>query len=103
MPPGTYQVGGTLEDSSGNVLIAQSPYTIVKLDASERADMKAWIDSANRAHFFDGNPHYVLGIYDTTGLFEQPLLLHNPAGRDRAGADQHDHQLLHHQRADAGD
>ncbi len=28
--------------------------------------MKAWIDPANRAHFLDGNPHFVLGIYDTT-------------------------------------
>ncbi len=28
--------------------------------------MKAWIDPANRAHFIDGNPHFVIGIYDTT-------------------------------------
>ncbi|MGA9723295.1 MAG: hypothetical protein WBQ86_12635, partial [Candidatus Binatus sp.] len=66
LPLGTYQLAGTLEDSSGNVLITQSAYTIVKLDASLRAGMKAWIDPANRAHFLDGNPHFVLGIYDTT-------------------------------------
>ena len=46
--------------------MTQSPYAIVKLDASARAGMKAWIDPANRAHFLDGNPHFVLGIYDTT-------------------------------------
>ena len=59
-------LAGTLEDSSGNVLMTQSPYAIVKLDASARAGMKAWIDPANSAHFSDGNPHFVLGIYDTT-------------------------------------
>ncbi len=63
---GTYQLTGTVEDSSGNVLMTQSPYAIVKLDASARAGMKAWIDPANRAHFLDGDPHFVLGIYDTT-------------------------------------
>ena len=67
LPVGTYQVAGTLEDSSGDVLMAQSPYAIVKLDASVRSGMKAWIDPANLAHFIDGNPHFVLGIYDTTG------------------------------------
>jgi len=67
LPLGTYQVAGMLEDSSGNVLMAQSPYSIVKLDASVRSGMKAWIDPANLAHFIDGNPHFVLGIYDTTG------------------------------------
>jgi Abnormal spindle-like microcephaly-assoc'd, ASPM-SPD-2-Hydin len=66
LPLGTYQLAGTIEDSSGNVLMTQSPYSIVKLDASARAEMKAWIDPANRAHFLDGNPHFVLGIYDTT-------------------------------------
>ncbi len=72
LPPGTYQVAGTLEDSRGNVLIAQSPYAIVKLDASLRSGMKAWIDPANLAHFIDGNPHFVLGIYDTTGYSTNP-------------------------------
>jgi hypothetical protein len=66
LPLGTYELAGTLEDSSGNVLMTQSPYAIVKLDASARAGMKAWIDPANSAHFSDGNPHFVLGIYDTT-------------------------------------
>ena len=66
LPLGTYQLTGTAEDSSGNILMTQSPYAIVKLDASSRAGMKAWIDQANRAHFLDGNPHFILGIYDTT-------------------------------------
>src|ERR1700722_6777761 len=66
LPLGAYQLTGTAEDSSGNILMTQSPYAIVKLDASARAGMKAWIDPANRAHFLDGNPHFVLGIYDTT-------------------------------------
>ncbi len=66
LPLGTYQIAGILEDSSGNVLMTQSPYAIVKLDASVRSGMKAWIDPANLAHFIDGNPHFVLGIYDTT-------------------------------------
>ena len=63
---GTYQVVGKLEDTSGNLLMTQSAYAIVKLDASARAGMNAWIDAANLAHFGDGNPHFVLGIYDTT-------------------------------------
>jgi hypothetical protein len=67
LPMGTYRVAGKLEDASGNLLMAQSPYAIVKLDASVRSGMKAWIDPANLAHFIDGNPHFVLGIYDTTG------------------------------------
>ncbi|MGC2445406.1 MAG: hypothetical protein WA409_18620, partial [Candidatus Binatus sp.] len=66
LPLGTYQLAGTIEDSGGNVLMTQSAYAIVKLDASARAGMKAWIDPSNRAHFLDGNPHFVLGIYDTT-------------------------------------
>ena len=67
LPAGTYLLTGTLEDSGGDVLMTQTPYAIVKLDASVRAGMKAWIDPANLAHFIDGNPHFVLGIYDTTG------------------------------------
>ena len=63
---GTYQLAGAVEDSSGNLLMTQSPYAIVKLDASARSGMKAWIDPANRAHFLDGDAHFVLGIYDTT-------------------------------------
>ena len=65
--------------------------------------MKAWIDPANLAHFIDGNPHFVLGIYDTTGYSLRSAYYVQGAGRDRAGADQHDHQLLHYQCADAGD
>jgi hypothetical protein len=66
LPLGTYQLTGTIEDSSGSVLMTQSPYAIVKLDASARDSMKAYIDPSNRAHFLDGDPHFVLGIYDTT-------------------------------------
>jgi hypothetical protein len=72
LPLGTYQLGGTVEDSSGSVLLTQSPYAIVKMDASARSGMKAWIDPNNRAHFIDGNPHFVLGIYDTTGWTFNP-------------------------------
>jgi len=68
LPMGTYQVSGKLIDAKSDVLATQSAYTIVKLDASLRAAMKAWIDPANLAHFIDGNPHFVLGIYDTTGF-----------------------------------
>jgi hypothetical protein len=72
LPDGTYDLLGKLEDTSGNVLMTQSPYAIVKLDASARAGMKAWIDPVNLAHFIDGNPHFVLGIYDTTGYSDSP-------------------------------
>jgi Abnormal spindle-like microcephaly-assoc'd, ASPM-SPD-2-Hydin len=72
LPAGSYQLVGKLDDTSGNVLMTQSAYTIVKLDASVRTGMKAWIDPANRAHFGDGNPHFVLGIYDTTGYSDSP-------------------------------
>ena len=72
LPPGTYQVAGKLEDTGGNLLMTQSAYAIVKLDASARAGMKAWIDPANLAHFIDGKPHFVLGIYDTTGYSDSP-------------------------------
>ncbi len=103
LPLGTYQLAGKLEDTSGNVLMTQSAYTIVKLDASARAGMNAWIDPANLAHFIDGNPHFVLGIYDTTDFSRQPGVLREGACRNGAGADQHDHQLLHHRCADTGD
>jgi len=72
LPPGSYQVSGKLTDTNGNVLATQSAYTIVKLDSSLRAGMKAWIDPANLAHFIDGDPHFVLGIYDTTGFSYLP-------------------------------
>jgi hypothetical protein len=72
LPPGTYQVVAILEDAGGNVLMTQTPYAIVKLDASVRSGMKAWIDPANLAHFIDSKPHFVLGIYDTTGWSYTP-------------------------------
>jgi hypothetical protein len=72
LPSGNYQLVGKLEDLGGNVLMTQSPYAIVKLDASARAGIKAWIDSSNHAHFIDGTPHFVLGIYDTTGYSNSP-------------------------------
>jgi hypothetical protein len=71
-PDGTYSVVGKLEDTSGNLLMAQTPYTVVKVDASQRAGMKAYIDSSNQAHFLDGNQHFVLGIYDTTDYSNLP-------------------------------
>jgi hypothetical protein len=52
--------------------MTQSSYAVVKLDASARAGMKAWIDPANLAHFIDGKPHFVIGIYDTTGYSNSP-------------------------------
>jgi hypothetical protein len=72
LPDGTYSVVGKLEDTTGNLLMAQTPYTVVKLDASLRAGIKAYIDPSNQAHFLDGNQHFVLGIYDTTDYSDQP-------------------------------
>jgi hypothetical protein len=72
LPLGTYQVTPSLYDQAGNLVISQSPYAIVKLDQTARDSMKAWIDPANRAHFLDGSPHFVLGIYDTTGFSFSP-------------------------------
>jgi hypothetical protein len=69
---GAYKLVGKLENQSGNVLLTQTAYKIVKLDASARSGMKAWIDPDNRAHFIDGGPHFVLGIYDTTGYSYVP-------------------------------
>lgn len=72
LPDGTYQVTGAVLDSSGNVIFTQSPYSIVKLDASARATMKAWVDPGNVAHFLDGDGHFVLGMYDTTDYSNNP-------------------------------
>jgi hypothetical protein len=72
LPAGTYLVSGKLLDATGDVLATQAAYAIVKLDASLRAGMKAWVDPANLAHFIDGNPHFVFGIYDTTGFSYLP-------------------------------
>ena len=54
------------------VLFEQAPYRVVKVDSAPGAFLKAWIDPANLAHFIDGNPHFVLGIYDTTQYYLSP-------------------------------
>ncbi len=64
LPPGVYRIQGMLKGRGAH--LAQSPYEVVKLPASARSGMKAWIDPNNEAHFLDGNAHFVLGIYDTT-------------------------------------
>ncbi len=69
---GVYQVRGILLDRSGKVLFEQPPYRVVKVDANPGTLLKAWIDDRNLAHFIDGNPHFVLGIYDTTGYSYSP-------------------------------
>ena len=72
LPPGAYKLVGKLENQSGKLLLTQSAYKIVKVDASTRAGMKAWIDPDNLAHFIDGNAHFVIGIYDTTAASSTP-------------------------------
>ena len=67
VPDGSLQLLGNLEDTSGNVLMAQTPVRDREAGRVGARGMKAWIDPANRAHFNDGHPHFVLGIYDTTG------------------------------------
>jgi hypothetical protein len=67
LPAGTYQVRPRLLDNNGTVLFEQSPYRIVKVDSKAGDLLKAWIDDRNRAHFGDGAPHFVIGIYDTSG------------------------------------
>ena len=67
LPAGVYQVRGRLLSTSGKVLFEQPPYRVVKVDSEPGKFLKAWIDQDNLAHFIDGNPHFVLGIYDTTG------------------------------------
>jgi hypothetical protein len=67
LPAGVYQVRGRLLGRNGKVLFEQPPYRVVKVNSEAGAFLKAWIDQANLAHFIDGNPHFVLGIYDTTG------------------------------------
>jgi len=66
LPAGVYQVRGRLLGRNGKVLFEQPPYRVVKVNSEAGAFLKAWIDQANLAHFIDGNPHFVLGIYDTT-------------------------------------
>ncbi|MFZ0244611.1 hypothetical protein [Candidatus Binatus sp.] len=72
LPAGVYQVRATLLGSDGKVLFEQPPYRVVKLDSKPGVLLKAWIDPDNLAHFIDGNPHFVLGIYDTTGWSYAP-------------------------------
>lgn len=67
LPDGPHTVTAELLDSAHRAFFAQSPYRVVKLPAATRSKIKAWIDANNQAHFLDGKPHFVLGIYDTTG------------------------------------
>ncbi len=69
---GVYDVRATLLDRDGKVLFDQPPYRVVKVDSKPGAFSKAWIDDRNRAHFGDGQPHFVIGIYDTTGFSPSP-------------------------------
>ena len=67
LPAGVYQVRGRLLDINGKVLFEQPPYRVVKVNSNAGALLKAWIDERNFAHFGDGKPHFVIGIYDTSG------------------------------------
>jgi hypothetical protein len=68
LPVDGYTVEGTL--TGPNQAFKQSSYSVVKLPASSRQKFKAFIDSGNRFWLDDGQPHFVLGIYDTTGYSE---------------------------------
>jgi hypothetical protein len=72
LPAGRYDVRGKLLGKNGNVLFEQPPYRVVKVDSTPGAHLKAWIDDRNRAHFGDGKPHFVIGIYDTSGYSNAP-------------------------------
>jgi hypothetical protein len=62
LPEGVYTLTGAMNG------FTQSPYIIVKLAATSRSSMKAWIDPQNNSHFGSGGPgHFVIGIYDTNG------------------------------------
>ncbi len=67
LPEGVYHVRARLLDRNGNVLFEQPPYRVVKVDSKAGDLLKAWIDDRNLAHFGDGKPHFVIGIYDTSG------------------------------------
>ena len=67
LPAGVYQVRARLLDKNGTVLFEQPPYRVVKVNSNAGDLLKAWIDDRNRAHFGDGDPHFVVGIYDTSG------------------------------------
>jgi hypothetical protein len=60
-------VRAKLWDRNGNVLFEQPLYRVVKVNSKPGALLKAWIDDRNLAHFGDGKPHFVIGIYDTSG------------------------------------
>jgi hypothetical protein len=72
LPAGDYQVRARLFGRNGNVLFEQPPYRVVKINSKPGALLKAWIDDRNRAHFGDGKPHFVIGIYDTSGYSNSP-------------------------------
>ena len=69
LPAGVYQVRAKLLDRNNTVLFEQPPYRVVKVDSKAGDLLKAWIDDRNLAHFGDGNPHFVIGIYDTSNYF----------------------------------
>jgi hypothetical protein len=69
---GVYRVRGRLLGRNGKVLFEQPPYRVVKVNSKPGALLKAWIDDRNRAHFGDGKPHFVIGIYDTSGYSNSP-------------------------------
>ncbi|MGB8414389.1 MAG: hypothetical protein WCE23_16345 [Candidatus Binatus sp.] len=72
LPAGAYQVRATLLGRNGKVLFEQPPYRVVKVNSEPGALLKAWIDDRNLAHFGDGEPHFVIGIYDTSGYSNSP-------------------------------
>jgi hypothetical protein len=72
LPAGAYQVRATLLGRNGEVLFEQPPYRVVKVNSEPGALLKAWIDDRNLAHFGNGAPHFVIGIYDTSGYSNSP-------------------------------
>src|ERR1700722_1088488 len=72
LPAGVYQVRARLLDRNGTVLFEQPPNRVVKVDSKPGDLLKAWIDDRNRAHFGDGAPHFVIGIYDTSNYSNSP-------------------------------
>ncbi|MGC2305416.1 hypothetical protein [Candidatus Binatus sp.] len=72
LPAGVYQVRAKLLGPNGDVLFEQPPYRVVKVDSKAGDLLKAWIDDRNLAHFGDGAPHFVIGIYDTSNYSNSP-------------------------------
>jgi hypothetical protein len=71
-PQGRYELRtAVLDRSTRAVLWTYPPYTIVKLAAAERAQMRTFVDPDNTA-VFDGRRRFVLGLYDTTGYSSDP-------------------------------